>query len=207
MQDKIYFKTSKIRLIYYLCSTAFCMLVTVLACLWMIIIIKSLLLDTIRIIPLYGLYGLAIFSFIIVSAVLYLLVWLLFVLGTVYYFDKWWRHLSLCVSISEDGVEIRNNKGTCSITMQEITHIFPHKENFILVWNVKNKPITFSIPKEGFRSKDLKKISERLSSQEQYTDDKVKIKQISKTLKLNNVFRKNRLKYYFAELSKDNPKA
>ena len=103
--------------------------------------------------------------------------------------------LSLTISISNDGIEITSKAGKYLIPRSDILHLFYSKTGITLVWKQGDAPITFDVQNNHFRNKTIKEMAGLLSNFEGYTEDKNQIKRISKNLKLDHIFRKNRYEY------------
>ncbi len=107
--------------------------------------------------------------------------------------------LSLTISVSDDGIEITSKAGQYLIPRSDILHLFHYTSGITLVWKKGDAPITFQINNNHFRNKTIKEMAGLLSNFEGYTKDKNQIKQISKSLKLDHIFRKNRYEYQFCK--------
>lgn len=103
--------------------------------------------------------------------------------------------LSLTISVLDDGIEINSKREKYSITRSDILHIFHYTTGITLVWKQVDSPITFHVLKSHFGNKTIKGMAGLLSRFEGYTEDKIQIKRIRKSLKLDHIFRKNRYEY------------
>ena len=103
--------------------------------------------------------------------------------------------LSLTISVLDDGIEITSKAGKYLIPRSEILHLFHYTTGITLVWKKGDAPITFQINNNHFRNKTIKEMAGLLNNFEGYTKDKDQIKQISTSLKLDHIFRKNRYEY------------
>lgn len=102
---------------------------------------------------------------------------------------------SLTISVLDDGIEITSKAGKYLIPRSDILHLFHYTIGVILVWRQVDSPITFHVRKSYFGNKTIKEMAGLLSRFEGYTEDQNQIKRISKSLKLNHIFRKNRYEY------------
>jgi len=129
-----------------------------------------------------------------------------FIFTTVLFIKMIWINyhlLSLTISVLDEGIEITSKVGKYLIPKSDILHLFHYTTGVTLVWKQGDAPITFHIRNNHFRNKTIKELAGLLSNFEGYTEDKNQIKRISKNLKLDHIFRKNRYEYQLCKQKSD----
>lgn len=114
------------------------------------------------------------------------------------------RVLPITIFISATAIGFISKKSKHVVPSSEILHILNRKHSIILVWNINDTPITFSFFKSYFGAKGLAELNERFKDFVQYTDNPSQIKQIGKSLRLDDLFRKNRYEFQLDKISMRN---
>jgi len=78
----------------------------------------------------------------------------------------------------------------------ELIFVYKHVRGILLIIDYDGLSTTFEIPKSFYDNKAFNKIEEILQTSECYTKDEKKYLEKRKEMKLDNIFRKNRLEYY-----------
>jgi hypothetical protein len=105
------------------------------------------------------------------------------------------RVLPIIVYVLADRIEFVNKNAKYVVPKSDIAYIFKKRNCIILAWKVDDSIITFSFYKYYFSSRTMKELNNCFRDFPQYTEDPTEIRQISKRLKLNDSFRKNRYEY------------
>jgi len=110
--------------------------------------------------------------------------------------------LGISISVFDEGILIAKNGAECLISRAETMHILKYRTTVDIIWDFKGASMTFSISRNLFGPASFGEICRLLSRFEEFTDDCAKAWKVTKKLRLNRIFRRNRYEYHIGNLAK-----
>jgi len=99
--------------------------------------------------------------------------------------------ISVEITLLSDEIIISSHRKADIVKSDSLMYVLSWHNKLVLIWKVNGVPVTFAIGKRVFGSKSFSEIDAFFSSFTAYSNEILLNKEISKTLNLGNIFRKN----------------